>query len=358
MMHKFWSPSAMGRNVFCNGAPFMAASYDDTSGAEAIEGECAHWVASEWIHTGNPRMVGEVAPNGFVVTQEIIDNVEAYVTACLAVEGDHHVEEFIDIKRIHLTDCGGTADHWCLEPESMTLFVDDLKYGWGLVESFWQNMAYASGIIDYLGISDLQLTVCLRIHQPRPHHPHGPMREWRAPAEDLRGYVNQMHNAANSPPVLCSGSHCKNCVSVLGCEANHQASLNAVDVADMPVGIEQANISRELEILQHASDTIKNRLSALESTATEMIKGGESLQGWTLEPGRGKLNWISDDSVIISTGDLMGVDLRQKKPITATQAKKTGLPKDVITSMTKFNQGKLKLTRTSATLAGAVFKGA
>lgn len=357
MIHKFWSPSAMGRNVFCNGAPFMAASYDDKSGSEAIEGEAAHWVAALWIQTGNPCAVGETAPNGFVITQEIIDNVREYVTACTSIEGGHHIEEYVDIKRIHEADCGGTPDHWVVDPTSMTLYVDDLKYGWGLVESFWQNMAYASGIIDILGVSDLQLNVCLRIHQPRPHHPHGPMREWRAPAEDLRGYINQMHNAANSTPVLCSGSHCKNCVSILGCEANRKASLNAIDIADMPVGIDQANISNELELLQHASDTIKNRLTALESTATEMITGGESVQGWALEAGRGKLDWISDNSVIIATGDIMGVDLRNKKPITPTQAKKTDLPKDVISSMAKFSSGKLKLTRTTETLAGAVFKG-
>jgi hypothetical protein len=71
------------------------------------------------------------------------------------------------------------------------LYVDDLKYGWGIVEVFenWQLLAYAIGEVIR---REQALDVVLRIHQPRPHHEDGPLRTWSLSYAELLGYKERI----------------------------------------------------------------------------------------------------------------------------------------------------------------------
>ena len=357
MAHAKWSPSNMEQNTACNGSAVMQEGCTDKTNTTQDEGNAVHWFSEQHMTVGGVA-VGSVAPNGVVLSQEMVDHAEAYTNSCLSLNGEHHIEETVAIRRIHLTDCWGTPDHWCLVPEEMTLYVDDLKYGWGIIEPYMnkQLMAYASGIIDSLGISDQTLTVCLRIHQPRPWHAMGSMRKWRFPAEELRTHINQIHTACNSVnPTLCTGKHCKHCLRILECPANRLAAMNAVDIAEWPVGTEQSNIGREIEILRYAHEILGNRLSALEGEAIELIKSGSGVSGWSMEHGQGRVNWTTDTATMIALGEIMGCDLRNPKPITPAQAKKKGFPAELVKQNSQLTLGKYKLVPTSKTIAGKAF---
>src|SRR5207253_5531368 len=58
------------------------------------------------------------------------------------------------------------------------LCIDDLKYGWGIVEveENWQIIGYAIGEVIRRG--QAFEWIVFRIAQPRPHHEDGPIREW------------------------------------------------------------------------------------------------------------------------------------------------------------------------------------
>lgn len=351
--HAPWSPSALPVTVHCNGHREMVEGLPETESESAREGKAAHWVAETWLGSGVQPVPGTIAPNGVFINQEMINHVARYVTDCQSIGAEMHIEEVVTCPRIHASDCWGTPDFWTIK--DMVLYVFDLKYGWGLIEVWWQLMAYVCGIIDQLGIPDQRLTICLRFYQPRPWHPRGPVREWRGPAEDIRGQVNIMHNACNGPTSLNSGPHCKNCEARLFCPANRQAVMNAIDVAGWPVSTELPDPNYEFEILRRAADVINNRLAAREAEIIEKIKNGPGVNGWNLEPGRGSVVWNDPAETVISMGGLMGVDLRSNKTITPKQAESAGVPCDVVNSLSSKKPGKMKLVKTENTLAHRVF---
>jgi hypothetical protein len=347
--HAPWSPSSLGVTVHCNGHIEMTKDLPDEQHEAAKEGRAVHQVAEDFMRKG-------ILPEpGGLVDAEGIRHAVDYANLCTSINGEHHIEEKVQCKRIHAVDCWGTPDHWVLCPDNMTLYVTDLKYGRSLVTEYWQLQAYASGIIDQLELQDTQLRVCLRIYQPRAWHPEGSLRVWEGPATDLRTPVNQMWNACNGPLSLSSGSHCKFCKARLMCPANTQAAMNAIDVTGYPVNKEQVNQGRELEIMRRAAEVINNRLAALESDILQQITSGKAVDGWAIGNGRSSKIWKDDPATVITMGELLGVDLRSTKPITPTQAKKAGVSTEVIDSLSKMIPGKSKLVRSTETLAYNVF---
>ena len=357
-MHAFYSPSSMGVQVKCSGYAAMVAEYPSISGPAALEGEAAHWAAEQRLRdNGEPLAAYGTAANGVAVTQEMIDETTEYVNSCISIPGEPHVEETVQIPRIHATNCFGTPDFWCLCPGNMTLYVKDFKYGRVAVKEFWQLFAYACGIIDLLQVPDTQLNVHLEIHQPRAWCLEGRVRSWSGPATDLRPFINQMYNACNHEPTLTSGSHCRYCDARLKCPANHNAAMNAVDVSNWPMNEEQTDQPRELDILRRAAEVLNNRLAALEAELIEQISNGQSVSGWALQNGRGSTVWNQSNKEVVTMGSLLGVDLRSDKPITPLQAKKRGLSAELVDSLSSKKPGKMMLIKSENTISHSVFSG-
>ena len=79
--HAFLAPSSAGiwGPGGCPASPTVEAQYPEQEDSEkAREGTAAHWVASERLG-GRSVAVGELAPNGVVVDQDMIDGTDAYV---------------------------------------------------------------------------------------------------------------------------------------------------------------------------------------------------------------------------------------------------------------------------------------
>lgn len=184
----------------------------------------------------------------------------------------------------------------------------------------------------------------------------GPVREWRGNGADIRAIVNKMSNAAKNEQKLATGLHCKYCKALLKCHPAHMAAMNAIDVTDYAVAPEPCDIGRELGILQVAFETIKNRLIAAESAVETKIKMGDHVPGWSLIPGQGRVNWIKEPTEILTLGDAMGINLRNGKPITPTQAKKKGMPEILVDENSEKKPGSYKLVKSDKTKASKAFK--
>lgn len=366
MSHSRLAPSSAHRWVHCHGSIAMSAQFPDTSGAAAADGEACHWVASETLQgRGADPFAGRTAPNGVIVTEEMVDAAKVYVghVRGLASQGQTLLVEHKVSVPVH-EECFGTLD--CGWWQSRTeLHIWDLKYGYGVVEPYenWQLICYALGLLSGVtGLDDQAITVNMHIVQPRPFHASGPVRTWRVKASDLRPHHNKLAYAAEKAlqagACTTTGAHCHYCPARHACPALQKSTMLAVDVVDGSVIqlLEPEHLALELRIMRRAADAIQYRLTGLEAQAKAIIQSGGAIPGWSLQSGTGRQTWCKPADEIFSIGDILGVNLRKSPdPITPAQARKAGIPDDVINAYTERGSSEAKLVPTTGTRIAHVF---
>jgi hypothetical protein len=338
-----------------------------------LRGEATHWIGEQALsHPDMPVFSFSSDPNGTHIDAEMIEAARVYVADIEATfyEQAHgeglHLEHRVSIPRIH-AECFGTPDAFWFDALARVLYIWDFKFGYGIVEApdNWQAICYAAGIIDYLGLDDQTVTVCVRIVQPRAFHPGGPVREWRVPATDLRGPINQLESAANEimrtdrKQKLCTGVHCRYCESKHQCPALRGAAYYACDVVDfirVPEVMSSAEAGLELRLLEAASKRLEYRIEGLRADLEYRIKSGDAHTGHEMRGGTGAPEWLVPADEVFALGDLCGIDLRKKPaPITVTQAKKKGIDELVINDYSTRKKSALKLVPIDANEAARVF---
>jgi len=361
-------PSAAGTWVKCPGSVKMQAeapSYGDPHTGD--EGTAAHWAAAE-ILAGKTPQENWMAPNGVLVTEEMRLNLQDYVAAVLATKGRLHIEESVQVDHVH-PQLKGTPDCWSYDGDKRMLTIDDLKFGWTIVEPYenWQMICYALGAMALI-VTDLTLPVDMgvqiRIIQPRPYHRNGSVRSWTLTAAELERYASRLRAAAvealSDSPTVTAGEHCKYCTARYSCPSADRAALMAIDLTESAVldRLPDERLGLALETLYRAAEAIKFRLTGLEQQAISTIQQGGHIEGWTTEGGRGKKTWSKSDTEVFALGDLLGLELRAAaKPITPVQAKKAGLSADMLSVYSALQPGKVKLMPVSDTLANKAFGG-
>lgn len=342
---------------------------------EQLEGDAAHWVSltmALWPNLEEPMnlLVGTTAPNGVEVTDEMLDGGFLYLDA---LEGRPGIgESTVPITRIHETRCWGSPDWWQWSAATKTLRVVDYKFGFKFVEVWenWQLIAYAAGLMEFLGLSDSEVILELVIVQPRSYHRDGPIRTWRCSATKIRSQVNilnsQAHEALESEnPTTKSGDHCLQCAARVGCTTYQKsvgAILDFVGVAE-PLLQTPGDIGRELRLVQDARERLKGRQTGLEAMAEQMIRSGQAVPFYGLESSAGRLKWLDGVSVDEVEGMVQALvpgktALKPAALITPTQTKAL-LPKagkDVIDAYANRPPGAMKLTRDNMAKLSRVFQ--
>lgn len=358
--HAVLAPSSAARWVACAGSVMLAALYPEREETEeAREGSASHWAAFEMLH-GRPVAVGQVAPNGVVLSEEMIDGAEQYVEAIDAALARHglgrdalHVEQRVAIPYVHEHNWG-TPDCWFVSADGKTLVIFDYKYGHRFVEVFenWQLLDYCCGILSALGVdglADQSLQVEFCIVQPRSYHRDGPVRTWSTLASNLRAHFNTLRNAAEAallPGAVCTvNPECRDCPGRHACEAVQRAALSAVDMATQstPLELPAAALALELRTLQRAADLLKARVSGLEETALYRIRGGELVPGYAVEAQVGRQEWTVPVDQVVALGSLMGKELSKPGVVTPKQALKLGIDAATIKTMSTRAQKGLAL---------------
>lgn len=369
-------PSSAPRWVPCPGSASMEARYPGEDSQAAREGTAAHWVAAEalnyWLSFADtPRPtdhIGETAPNGIVITDEMAEAAAVYVDDVLGIVRPYGlpsaliVEQSVSIDSV-LPGHSGTPDARAVIAD--TLYIWDFKFGWGIVEAFenWQLLDYAIGVIDSLRISGHAPPpfIEFRIVQPRPYHWEGPVRSWRIEARELEVYCKTLAvsaaRAVGDEPPCESGAHCCNCSAAHACPALSGSVSQLLEYVGraIPSKLSADEMGRELEILNLAEALLKARKSGVEAQAEARIIGGEELPGWWMKPGRGSRAWNGTDEEILALGQLAGADLSRNTVMSPAQAETAGVNKKLVASMVINKPGKLKLTRKDKTAAARVF---
>lgn len=366
--HALVSPSALATTVQCPGSLSMQLAFPETEDTpEAAEGTASHWAASEML-SGRLVDIGQTAPNGVVLSQEMVEGADLYydhVVATLKPLGltpsDGAVEVPVACKWIH-AECWGTPDFriW----HGRHLYLWDYKFGHRTVPvvSNWQLMAYAVGCVEQAGLHDLNATIHMFIVQPRSYGAGGPVREWIVPAADLRGMVNQavaaVTEALSSAPRTRVGPECRDCRARHACPALLDAAAGACDVAAeaQPMELPPAALGVELRYLYRARELLNARISGLEETAAALIRRGQQVPHWGLEQSAGRTSWSIPAASVVEMGRMLGIDLAKPlDAITPTQARERGVPAEVIAQASTTTRGSMKLVPDDGSKARAIF---
>jgi hypothetical protein len=369
-LHSSVSPSTSKYWAHCAGSVALCANIYKPNTEYRKEGSAAHETAALFLKTGEWQSKNVPFTNGYMLTEEMEKYVRTYINDVKRItekrlQPAENVETRIAISRIH-PNCFGTCDLWYYDSIHKILYVWDFKYGWAPVKIFenYQLIMYAIGLLDKIttgnGLAN-DITVNMRICQPRAPHVDGPIREWRIKAMELKPYADHLIRQATAiyepDPPLVTGEHCKNCDGLVICPAATQAALNAVDVSVKYTDPELLNIGRHWEILKRAKEAIFNQFDAIETYAIQSIKDGVIIPELDVQSSRGSTNWQVDNDNIFTMGDLLGVDLRQpEKPCTPKQAVDKGIPKEVVNLYSGHKAGKLKLVKHDSRKAKEVLK--
>lgn len=332
----------LGRVMHCFGSLNMPRAVPvDSNREQRDKGNAEHWLA-ERMFAGDPvDVAGVVAPNGVIITDEMIEAVSAYVSAldCGAMEVDtSYAGQGWEVK--------GRADHICVRgwPAAdsratgpITLTVDDYKSGWRIVEPRmnWTLISHAIGwVIQNETAVD---RIVFRIHQPRPFHTEGSLREWSCSYDELMGFYHQINTRLSNPvDELVTGlDHCAKCHALALCPAARTAGMNAIDAASVTFddSLPKDVLTFELETLRAAVDTIKNRADALDELISHRIKSGEVFKGWDLERRHGHRKW-KPGLTAAALSAAAGVDLAKEAIVTPAQAERMGVSKEAVAALT------------------------
>ena len=350
-------PSAIARIVACpgslrmsDGAPSWIDEYGDSTVRE--EGNACHWVAHQNSQGIYPAL-GQLAPNGVAVTEEMHIGAQMYLNAVARVGcSDVRYEQHVQIPSVH-ANCSGTPDAAGVGIGTNGrpfIFIGDLKFGYRIV-NVWPNyqlITYAAGIAGLMGWDLAQCDVHLMIAQPRRWHRDGLVRSWIGSGLDVLQQVSMIGNAAQeafSPaPRLTPGDHCDYCPGRARCSAVDKGAIAfSFDTAN-DLTTEQAE--NELSYLLQRKELLDARISGLSAQVDHAIRNGERVAHFERVRTTARPVWTEDGAhKVRALGKMMGLPL-EKEPdlITPTQARKL-LPAYVVDSYAHRPQGAFKLER-------------
>jgi len=370
MSHSILAPSGAPVWVQCAKWVEMNQLYPNRSGPEAEEGTAAHWV---WQQSVMPNL-GDIAPNGYPVTEEMLQGAELMLdTIYEHVGGDveWHVEEKLPITTIH-SSCYGTPDFWAYDAATLTLTLIDYKFGYKFVDEYenYQLVAYLEGIIEYLGlllgmqpgILDQYIKIKAIIVQPRCYQKGNSVRVWQLRGYEIRPYVNTLKMAAeiamDVDPGATPNENCYYCPGNHVCGALQKDAYRSMAISEQSTPLEMSPqfAALELSMMETALQRLESRIAGLKGFVEVSIKQGKAIPYYHLERSYGNLTWNISDEEVISIGDSCNVDLRKMKVLTPTQAKKEKLPLELIEAFSFKPPRDSKLVRDNPAHVSRIFK--
>ena len=331
------------RVMQCNGSLTMPVIESEHVSDTQEEGNAAHWLI-EQVHKGLTTLTEQKAPNGVFITDEMIENVTPYLEG-IGRAGQTEVSNQLTDGKTWQVNC--RADH--IELLDDTLYVDDFKYGWGLVEPEmnWTLMAHAFSFFNGDASAPQPQNYVFTIYQPRPHHPKGKVRSWSISRAELMSYYNTMSRTLFKPSeMLVTGNECKYCPSRAVCPAALKALMNAIDVSESAYVaiIENDVLSALLDTMKRAEDTIEQTKKAYTELAKHRIKEGQIVRNYQLENELANRTWKPDIKPEIIQS-MTGIDVTKKTIVTPKQAEKLGVTPDFVKLFTHRETKGTKLTR-------------
>jgi len=318
-------------------------SAPDTSAQRTREGDAAHWVGEtvlkHWAGDFHNEktvllctdLIGDTAPNGVVVDEEMAEGADELVHAVLDVCGNGHlrairVEQRVNMPQIH-EHCWGTYDAAAFIPDWNELFIWDYKHGHREVTAVGnlQLICYAAGLANEYPVN-ADTVVTMRIVQPYCYHADAPVWTWRVRYAELIPYLETLRIAAEramTDPVLTPGLHCRDCAAVGRCASARRYGYSIVSYVDEPYLIESMtgpDLAAERLILRDGLPVIAERLEAIEDQLQDMVGKGDRSSGLTVQNKQGRKKWSVPVAQVIAFARQFGADVAKPGTLTPTQS--------------------------------------
>jgi hypothetical protein len=344
--------------------------FPEEDSPEAAEGVAAHWAVAEQLH-GRLVDVGQIAPNGVVLTDEMMAGADMMfddVTKTLAPFGIEprqcQIETRVAIPRVHPLQFGSPDCYTVLLGQPMRLFLWDYKFGHRTVEVFenMQMVEYAAGAVGHIPDQHPGVEIVVTIVQPRSFHRDGPIRRWRTTLLDLRALINiasnSAHEALGPNPRARVGAECRDCKARHACPELQARGFAAMDEAKRitPLVLEPAQAGLELQMLEASLAAMKARVSGLQQQLLFAARQGKPTPGWRMQAGESRERWKVPAAQVATIGDLMRLDLRKPLDVlTPRQAREKGLDPDTVAALAERSATALELVRDDGSEARKVF---
>jgi len=347
----------------------MNKTYPQGDTPESMEGTAAHWAFAEML-AGRLVIEGISAPNGVVITDEMIDGaklvVETITTNPALVDtiARHglHIEEAVACQGVH-AECWGTPDIWAYSPDHKTLWIPDYKFGHKFVDEFEndQLMIYAAGIIAFLGLNYNETLINFVIIQPRCYYKGAAVRVWSVYANEIIKHINELADAADEAlgpnPVAVTNAECDNCPGRAHCPALQCAAYSDAECATNSgiVELSPAAASLELRMLERKLERLSARVDGLKEVVKGHIRAGAKTPYHSLAQGYGRQVWTVPVDQVVAMGDLLGYKLEKPGVITPKAAIAKGIDEAVINAYSISPPGSFTLVSENPADARRVF---
>lgn len=360
--------SALARFMTCIGHLKLKEREPQEEGDAAREGTAVGEYLTAMIkqRTETPAF-GVTASNGYFVNDEMkyyaletYRNVLATAQGNL-IESEERIDWTVDAGKIrgqfdisYVVGGRQEGEHRV----GCTLHVEDLKYGWKLVEveENWQLLGYAIGQHKRLLQKGIYIdNVVLRIHQPRPFHPDGKIRTWTITINELLNYyhkiVAQLREFHTNNKSLITGNACAYCDAASACPALNKAFHNAVDVVLRDYTekeLTNQDLSELIGIIERAEDVIEIKSKSIKQLAVSRLQNNQMIPGYAMMQKFGDRKWkegVTAEAVKMMTG----IDLMKTEMMSPNQAEKAGVNKKLTEQLTMKPSKGFEITRVNTT---------
>lgn len=341
--HAILAPSSAPQWGRCAGSVAANRNAPDVPNERTEGGTASHWVAEQlFLARGTADqippeyLIGQVAPNGVVVDEEMVEGAQAYyddVIETLNGVKDSRGEQLFIEERVYMPhiheENWGTLDAALWVPSADILYIWDYKFGHREVDAVLnlQLIDYTAGIMQKCHLMNTSTTVVMRVVQPFCYHAPKPIREWRTTVQDLQFWWVKLRdkakNALGEHPLMEAGKHCRDCAAVARCRTARRMCYSVIDYAREPYEINSldgSDLAAERHILDVGQAVIKARLAAIEDQLHANIASGDISSGLTIKAGEGRLGWSVPVPVVLALGSQFGADLSKDAVVTPTQA--------------------------------------
>lgn len=334
--------------MVCPGYVFFENLLEKEAGEPAKQGTAAGEYLERLLLD---KPVGQVASNGVYFD----DDMKFYLTPMAKEIKENAASEILCETRIDWQTASGITIRGqydaCYVDHQGRLCIDDLKYGWGIVEveENWQLLGYAIGEVIRRGQGFNEIV--LRIRQPRPHHEDGDTREWIISYADLIDYKEKieerMMQITSGTRTLQTSDNCKYCEAAAeACPAFNRLFYRALEVSTefTQDSITDDELSRQLDQVQRAEEAIRIKKDSLIDLGVSRIKEGKLIPNYIQEKKYGHRKWkngISPKAIQMMTG----VDVTETKVMSPAKAEKAGVDKKLVKQLAEASFAGFKLVK-------------
>jgi hypothetical protein len=347
--------SGLARPMVCAGYTALEVEELESDNEAAKEGTAA----GEFLQlTLERKPIPAVASNGVYFNDEMAFhtlpiahdiNSRAATQVLCETRIDWQTESGIWIK--------GTYDYAFVDKRNY-LCIEDLKYGFGIVEVFenWQLIGYAIGELMRRGQAFSHIS--FKIHQPRPHHEDGYSREWLITYSELLDYKirieKRMWELVNGRKDFQTSDKCKYCKGAAeACPAFSRLFYRALEVTTefFQDSLTEQEISTQLDQVGRAVEVLKIKQDSWVQLGSDRIKKGKLIPNYIQENQYSNREWkpnISPDAIKVMTG----VDVMTKTFMSPAQAEKAGVSKELVKQLAGSRMTGVKLKKKDAAIVG------